>query len=63
MQYRKLTKNGPEVSLLGYGCMRFHTKGGAIDKALAFKQIKYAFDNGVNYFDTDYPYHGGKREG
>ncbi len=62
MQYRKLIKNGPDISLLGYGCMRFPTKGGSINKELTFEQMKYAFDQGVNYFDTAYPYHGGKSE-
>ncbi len=62
MLYRNIVKNGPTVSLLGYGCMRFKTKGNAIDKELAFSQMKLAFDNGVNYFDTAYPYHAGKSE-
>ncbi len=62
MQYRKLTKNGDDISLLGYGCMRFQTNGNAVDKELAFSQMKLAFDNGVNYFDTAYIYHSGKSE-
>ncbi len=62
MQYRKLVKNGPDISLLGYGCMRLPTKGAGVDKEEAFKQMKYAFDQGVNYYDTAYPYHGGKSE-
>ncbi len=62
MQYRKLTSGGEDISLLGYGCMRFPTKGASIDKVEAFKQMKYAYDEGVNYFDTAYPYHGGKSE-
>ncbi len=62
MQYRKLIKNGDDISVLGYGCMRFPTKGVNVDKEEAFKQMKYAFDEGVNYFDTAYPYHAGKSE-
>ncbi len=62
MQYRHLVKDAEAVSLLGYGCMRFPTKGGQIDKGMAFSQMKLAFDNGVNYFDTAYPYHAGKSE-
>ncbi len=62
MIYRKIVKNGPEVSLLGYGCMRFPKNGNSINKDLAFSQMKYAFDEGVNYFDTAYLYHGGKSE-
>ena len=30
MQYRK-DRKGNELSVLGYGCMRFTKKGGAID--------------------------------
>lgn len=62
MQYRTVPKNGDKLSALGYGCMRLPKKRGSIDEALAEKQIMYAFDNGVNYFDTAYPYHGGKSE-
>ncbi len=63
MLYRKLTKHGEEVSLLGYGCMRFPTKHGSIDKEQAFEQMLYAYNQGVNYYDTAYFYHGGKSEG
>ncbi len=62
MQYRKLTNSGHDISLLGYGCMRFPSKGVNIDKDEAIKQMKYAFDEGVNYYDTAYPYHAGKSE-
>ncbi len=63
MEYRKLAKHGPDVSLLGFGCMRFVSRGGVVDEGLAFSQLKYAYDAGVNYFDTAYIYHGGKSEG
>ncbi len=63
MQYRKLVKDGDDLSLLSYGCMRFPTKsGGRVNKELAFEQMYYAYENGVNYFDTAYIYHGGKSE-
>jgi len=62
MQYRKLIKNGEDLSVLGYGCMRFPTKNGRIDEVKADQQMLYAFENGVNYFDTAYPYHGGRSE-
>ncbi len=62
MQYRTLVKNAPVVSVLGYGCMRFPLKGNGINLELTFKQLKFAYDNGVNYFDTAYLYHGGKSE-
>ncbi len=62
MKYRKLVKNGEDISLLGYGCMRLPTKGTSINKELAFSQMKLAFDSGVNYYDTAYLYHAGKSE-
>ncbi len=62
MQYRKLVKSGPDISLLGFGCMRFQSKNGQVDRELAIKQMKLAYDGGVNYYDTAYPYHGGKSE-
>ncbi len=63
MQYRKLVKGGDDISLLSYGCMRFPTKsGGRVNKELAFEQMYYAYQNGVNYFDTAYIYHAGKSE-
>lgn len=57
MQYRK-NKKGEDISLLGYGCMRFSTKAGRIDISKAEKEILAAVDAGVNYFDTAYLYSG-----
>ena len=57
MQYRKM-KDGTEVSILGYGCMRFPRSLGQIDRAETEKQLLYAFEQGVNYFDTAYMYTG-----
>ena len=57
MHYRK-DKHGEDISILGYGCMRFTSKGGKIDIAKATKEIMLAVENGVNYFDTAYIYPG-----
>ena len=57
MQYRK-DKYGNELSVLGFGCMRFTTKMGKIDYQKAEKEIMLAYRNGVNYFDTAYIYPG-----
>ncbi|WP_432663557.1 aldo/keto reductase [Wukongibacter baidiensis] len=62
MLYRKMEKTGDELSILGFGCMRLPTKNGRIDEALATKQLRHAIDQGVNYVDTAWPYHGGRSE-
>jgi uncharacterized protein len=56
------SKNGDELSILGFGCMRFPTKGGGIDEQRAIAMIHEAIKKGINYFDTAYIYHGGKSE-
>jgi len=55
-------KNGDQLSILGFGCMRFPTKGGGIDEPRAIAMIHDSIEKGVNYFDTAYIYHGGKSE-
>ncbi len=57
MEYRQ-NKRGENISILGYGCMRFTTKGGSIDLEKAEKELMAAYRNGVNYFDTAYVYTG-----
>ncbi len=57
MQYRK-DRHGEELSVMGFGCMRFQKKGSGIDMEKAEKQIMEAIDLGVNYFDTAYVYSG-----
>lgn len=62
MLTKKNQKNGDELSVLGFGCMRLPTKSGVIDELRAIAMIRDALDKGVNYFDTAYIYHNGKSE-
>lgn len=63
MLYRKIPKNGDELSILGFGCMRLPANDdGSIDEARSIAQIRYAIDRGVNYLDSAWPYHGGASE-
>ena len=57
MNYRK-DKYGNDLSILGFGCMRFARKMGQIDMEEMEKEILLAIDQGVNYFDTAYIYPG-----
>ena len=57
MNYRK-DKYGKELSVLGFGCMRFPQKLGRIDMEETEREIMTAYQRGVNYFDTAYVYPG-----
>lgn len=57
MLYRYDKHNNP-ISALGFGCMRFPRKGGRIDMQETEREILYAIEAGVNYFDTAYIYPG-----
>ena len=56
MEKRKWYEKNIETSLLGYGAMRLKTVDGQIDEELGFKLFDEAYNNGVNYFDTAFPY-------
>jgi uncharacterized protein len=62
MQYRQFPNTDFRVSVLGFGAMRLPTIDGKIDEKKATEMIYYAIDNGVNYVDTAYPYHGKESE-
>ena len=73
MRYRKLGKTNVDVSILGFGAMRLPMEGNPdgmagfdpnvpIDEAHATKIIEHALEEGINYYDTAYLYHGGKSE-
>lgn len=51
------------VSKLGFGTMRLPVlEDKSIDQAQVEEMVKLAIENGVNYFDTAWPYHGGLSE-
>ena len=62
MQKRKLGKNGPEVSAIGYGAMGFHLAYGDADAQSGLDLIKRAYDLGVTFFDTAELYGWGENE-
>jgi len=54
-----------KLSYLGMGNMRLpkiEGQGEKIEETKAREIIEYAYQNGVNYFDTAYRYHGGESE-
>ena len=61
MQYNEAC--GERLSRLGFGCMRLPlTADKAIDEAELQRMVDYAIAQGVNYFDTAWPYHSGLSE-
>ena len=55
---------GLQLSTLGFGAMRLPStrRKGPIIEDEAMKLIKYAYEHGVNYFDTSLIYHSGQSE-
>ena len=65
MTYRENPKTKEKVSLLGYGMMRLPTKvdkDDEFDQEMINKQVDYAIEHGLNYFDTSPVYCQGKSE-
>ncbi|MCR4740004.1 MAG: aldo/keto reductase [Lachnospiraceae bacterium] len=60
MIYRNNNGNN-DLSALGFGCMRFKKKGNGFDMEEVEKEIMYAIEKGVNYFDTAYIYAGSEQ--
>ena len=53
---------GLKLSQLGFGCMRLPTIDSVVDEEQVARMVDLAIEQGVNYFDTAYPYHGGESE-
>ncbi|MDO5525976.1 MAG: aldo/keto reductase [Prevotella sp.] len=71
MTVRTNNITGDKVSILGYGMMRLPVIGGAsgrensdadIDQEMVNRQVDYALEHGVNYFDTSPAYCQGRSE-
>ncbi len=57
MNYRT-DRYGNQLSILGFGCMRFPQTMGIIDIKETEREIMTAYEAGVNYYDTAYIYPG-----
>ena len=67
MTYRVNPKTNDRVSLLGYGMMRLPSKPGddgkdVFDQEMINRQVDYAIEHGLNYFDTSPAYCQGLSE-
>jgi predicted aldo/keto reductase-like oxidoreductase len=66
MQYRKYGKDGPEVSVLGFGAMRLPSIGWNAEEQFDYTRakavIRRALRGGVNFIDSHHNYHGGHSE-
>ncbi|MFP8489187.1 potassium channel beta subunit family protein [Gracilimonas sp. Q87] len=60
MEYRFLGRSGLKVSALSFGS--WVTFGEQVDTDLAYKQMKTAYDAGVNFFDNAEAYESGQSE-
>jgi voltage-dependent potassium channel beta subunit len=60
MQYRKMGKSGVRLSCLGVGS--YLTIGMKMDDAASREVVRFAYDNGINYFDTADAYNKGQAE-
>ena len=67
MLMRENPRNGDQVSILGFGCMRWPMVKDAdgkdvIDQEAVNEMVDYAIEHGVNYFDTSPAYLQGQSE-
>jgi L-galactose dehydrogenase len=57
MRYRLLGNTGMRLSALGFGASPLGNVFGDLDAAEGHNAVRYAIDNGINYFDVS-PYYG-----
>ena len=67
MVLRENPRNGDQVSLLGFGCMRWpmvkdSSGQDIIDQEAVNEMVDYALEHGINYFDTSPVYLQGQSE-
>ena len=62
MKRRTLGKGGPEVSVVGLGCMGMSEFYGPAERAESIAVIQHALDHGVNLLDTADAYGTGRNE-
>lgn len=71
MTYRTNQNSGDKVSIIGYGMMRLPVKGQSgdrqtgeeeVDQDMVNKEVDYALEHGLNYFDTAPVYTKGQSE-
>ena len=65
MNYRTFPKiDDCKISAIGFGLMRLPLLSNSeeIDKEKTRELVKLAINQGINYFDTAYPYHNGNSE-
>jgi len=62
MKTRRLGKNGPEVSALGFGLMSLSNTYGRSDDEESIRTIHHALDLGINFLDTAEAYGVGHNE-
>ncbi len=54
-----------KISALGFGAMRLPVIDGEdsnVDEATTLEMVDYAYEHGINYYDTAWGYHGGNSE-
>jgi len=63
MQYRQMPGSKDKLSILGLGLMRLPLQtDGKLDLPRCLEMLHYAYQHGVNYFDTAWVYHNEESE-